>query len=168
VKGIWVSGSRPAMCVSALSALSSSSSLSRALSTTAERVKHRIPKKRASALLDTLKKETFEELKGVRAWPEFRAGDSIEVKRLPYVTATEPEVVKGVVIAKTSKGADTTVTIINVEYGTPIVRQLKIYNPTIVDVKVLEEAFIHGGKKRVRRSKLYYLLDRDPQEYTVR
>jgi large subunit ribosomal protein L19 len=129
--------------------------------------KHKTPRRRASSLLDTLKKETFDKLKNGRQWPDFRSGDAIEVKRLPYTTALEPDVLKGVVIARTNRGADSSVTMINVEFGTPIVRQVNIYNPLIADVKVLEKAFIHDGKKRVRRSKLYYLLDRDPQEYAV-
>ena len=143
----------------------------RAASSSAEaprRQKHRIPKKRASALLAALQQETFAEIKGNREWPSFRSGDAIEVKRLPHVGSTAPETLKGVVIAMNSKGADTSVTIANSEDGSPVVRQIKIYNPLISDVKVLEKAFIHGGKKRVRRSKLYYLLERDPQEYMVR
>lgn len=34
--------------------------------------------------------------------------------------------------------------------------------------KVLQRAFIHEGKKRVRRSRIYYLEKRDPEFYTVK
>jgi ribosomal protein L19 len=54
------------------------------------------------------------------------------------------------------------------EFGTPIGRHIKLYNPLIKNIKVLQRAFIHKGKKRVRRSKLYYLMKRDPEEYTVK
>ena len=54
------------------------------------------------------------------------------------------------------------------EYGTPILRRIVLYGPLIKDVKILQQAFIHKGLKRVRRSRLYYLHDRDPSEYTVK
>jgi len=150
---------RPVVCqlVRCCSAVASSSS-----------GKHKIPRKRASSLLATLQAEEFVKLKGSREWPEFRSGDSIEIKRLPYITAQEPEVIKGMVLAKNSKKSDTTVMLVNVEYGSTVVRQIKIYNPLIVDVKVLEKNALHKGQKKVKRAKLYYLLDRDPSEYTVK
>lgn len=43
-----------------------------------------------------------------------------------------------------------------------------MYSPLIKSVKVIQKAFIHKGKKRVRRSKLYYLMDRHPSTYTVK
>ena len=54
------------------------------------------------------------------------------------------------------------------QHGTPIVRRITIYNPLIQNVKILQKAFIHGGKKRVRRSKIFYMLKRDPSTYTVK
>lgn len=135
---------------------------------TAGHIKHKTPKKRASSLLNTLQNENFEEVRKNRQWPAFVAGDAIEVKRLSCTTSTEAEILKGVVIARHKRGLDTSVTIANVEYGTPIIRQIKIFSPLVTDVKILEKAFIHNGKKRVRRSKIYYLLDRDPVEYTVK
>ena len=44
----------------------------------------------------------------------------------------------------------------------------QLYSPLVTDVKVLQRAFVNDGKKRVRRAKLYYLLDRDPDHYTVK
>lgn len=43
-----------------------------------------------------------------------------------------------------------------------------MYSPLIKNVKVLQRAFIHKGKKRVRRSKLYYLKNLHPDLYTVK
>jgi ribosomal protein L19 len=43
-----------------------------------------------------------------------------------------------------------------------------MYSPLIKDIKILQRAFIHKGKKRVRRSKLYYLMERHPDSYTVK
>ena len=42
-----------------------------------------------------------------------------------------------------------------------------MYNPLVKNIKVLQQRFIRGGERRVRRSKLYYLYERDPQVYTV-
>ena len=40
--------------------------------------------------------------------------------------------------------------------------------PTTPQPQVLEKAYIHKGKKRVRRSKLYYLWEkRDPKVYSL-
>jgi len=36
-------------------------------------------------------------LKNNREWPEMKAGDSIRVERLPYMTLTETNIIKGVV-----------------------------------------------------------------------
>lgn len=58
--------------------------------------------------------------------------------------------------------------LLKVEYGTPIERRIILYNPLIQSIKVLQRAFLHKGKKRVRRSKLYYLKTRDPDQFTVK
>ena len=42
-----------------------------------------------------------------------------------------------------------------------------MYNPLIRNITILQKAFIHKGEKRVRRSKIYYLMKRDPEEYTI-
>ena len=54
------------------------------------------------------------------------------------------------------------------EFGTPVFRRLVLFSPLIKSIKVLQRAFIHKGKKRVRGSKLYYLMDRHPDLYTIK
>ena len=142
----------------------------RALSTTstqAPRQKHKIPQKRASSLLNMLRNEEYEKLKNGREWPRIQAGDSIEIHKLPYMTASQPDIIKGLVIAKVNRASDTSVLMINNEFGTPVVRRIILYSPLIQDVKILQKAFIHDGKKRVRRSKIYYFMSRDPKLYTI-
>ena len=75
---------------------------------------------------------------------------------------------RGVVIGKYNKKSDTSLTILNVEAGTPVLRNIPIYSPLVVSIKILQKAFIHNGKKRVRRSKIYYLENRDVEAYTVK
>jgi hypothetical protein len=54
------------------------------------------------------------------------AGDSIQVERLPFVSSNEPEVIKGVVIDKRNKASDSSIMLVNSEYGTPVVRRIKV------------------------------------------
>ena len=130
-------------------------------------IKHKIPQKRASSLLSTLQVEEFEALKKGRQFPEFRAGDSIQIDHLPYMSSNEPEKLRGVVIAKTNRKSDSSVTLLNAEYGVPFVRRIFLYSPLITNITVLQKKFVTKGKKRVKRAKLYYLMDRRPDVYTV-
>ena len=65
-------------------------------------------------MLHELKIEEFTRLKNGRNWGDIKSGDSIQVERLPYATAKDAEVVKGVVIAKTNRASDSTITLANV------------------------------------------------------
>ena len=57
---------------------------------------------------------------------------------------------------------------IQVENDTPMKRTILMYNPLITSIKVLQKAFIHEGKKRVRSAKIYYMLKKDPKTYTIK
>jgi len=129
--------------------------------------KHKIPHKRASSLLNTLTNEEFTKLKDGREWPQVRAGDSVQIDHLPNMSSNDPVKIRGVVIAKVNRSSDTALTILNVEGGTPIERRITMYSPLVTNITVLQKAFIHEGKKRVRRSKLYYLRDLKPELFTV-
>ena len=80
------------------------------------RIKHKTPEKRASTLLSILKQEEFSNMKNGRQWPDFRAGDSIEIEELPYATATTTDKIRGVVIGKYNRASDTAVEIVNVSH----------------------------------------------------
>jgi len=84
------------------------------------------------------------------------------------MSSNETTQVKGVVISVVNRASDSSITIINMEHGTPVERRIPIYSPLVKDIKILQRAFIHEGKKRVRRSKLYYLKDLDPEKFTVK
>ena len=50
----------------------------------------------------------------------------------------------------------------------PFVRRIFLYSPLITNITVLQKKFVTKGKKRVKRArKLYYLMDRRPDVYTV-
>jgi len=132
--------------------------------------KHKPPQKRATYLYSILKQEAFEKLKNGRQWPEIWSGDAIEIERKLYMSSEETEKIKGVVIAQSNRFSDTSITILNYEGGSPIIRRLVLYGPTITNIKVLQTGFIMKGKKagkKVKRAKLYYLIERDPEFYTV-
>lgn len=69
---------------------------------------------RASSLMNILRNEELQRLKNGREWPEIKPGDSISIDKKPYMTSTETETVKGVVIAKTNKQGDSALRILNV------------------------------------------------------
>ena len=129
--------------------------------------KHKTPWKRASSLLHELRIEETNNLKAGKDIPNFKAGDSIQIDHLPNMSSNDPDKIRGLVIARTNRAMDSAVTILNNESSTPIERRINIYSPLVTNITILEKAALHKGKKRVRRSKLYYLRDRRPDEYTV-
>ena len=69
---------------------------------------------RASKLLNILQKEELETLRAGRVYPELRSGDAISIEQLPYATAKEPEVYKGVIIGITRRKSDSMIITLNV------------------------------------------------------
>lgn len=74
---------------------------------------------RASKLMGILQQEELSRLKNGREWEQILPGDSIQIEKLPYMSApdSEMEIVKGVVIAKTNKLADSRITFLNVRHS---------------------------------------------------
>ena len=83
------------------------------------------------------------------------------------MSAEKPDILRGVVVAVMKKFSDTSIRLLNNEYDTPVVRNITLYNPLIKDVTVLQRAFIHQGKKRVKRTRIYYMESKDPKLFTV-
>jgi hypothetical protein len=143
---------------------------------------------RASFLMNILQKEEFENIRNGREWVDFCAGDTIAISQMQYSTAKAPSVFKGVVISKVNRGADSSVTMLNVslaiswflwnsiivltmmqyEYGTTVVRTCRGVNPVGEDHKVLQQTLINAGQKPGRRSNNKYLMDKDPNQYTIK
>lgn len=127
--------------------------------TTLKKPRHKIPRKRASSMMSELRRE---QTSNPLPYPAFRSGDALEVKMLPYKSAPKPVTLRGVVLGKFNRGIDTSFILRDVVMGEVIERRISLHSPLIQDLQVLQQAFIHRGKKRVRRSKLYYLRDLDP------
>ena len=69
---------------------------------------------RASSLLNQLRNEEYSALRAGREWDNILAGDTVEIERMPYLTAPKPEIVKGLVLRKVNKASDTFISILNV------------------------------------------------------
>ena len=138
-------------------------------------------------MLHQLKQEEFERLKRGRKFPLINAGDSIAIQKLPFISAPEPDTIKGLVIGVTNRSSDTALKLMNVfldvlfaansykcvclfqvEHGTPVYRRIIMYSPMNKDIKVLQRNALHKGKKRVKRAKLYYVVNKHPELYMIK
>ena len=124
----------------------------RTLATTADT---RPPARKASALLGQLQKEALDKVK--RPWPDFKAGDAIEMEILVDMDAPKPQKVKGLVLGRRNRGADSSVQLFCRVMGTPMRRHVPLYSPLVKSITVLQKAWLTKGKKRVKRRNLDYL-----------
>lgn len=132
--------------------------------------KFKSPRKRASKLFEELNSEACAKAKEAnpKLWKEsIRVGDSMELKivsqgGLKDSDKQEVEKIRGVVLGIVKRGLGSSMILRDVVYGLPIERRIPLYSPMIKDATVLERNFIFKGKKKVKRSKLYYFRDRNP------
>lgn len=93
--------------------------------------------------------------------PEFIAGDTVAVSvRIKEAGSKKGkdagkererlQVFEGVVIAKRSRGANSSFTVRKISYGEGVERAFPLHSPNIADIKVVRRG-------DVRRAKLYYL-----------
>ena len=86
--------------------------------------------------------------------PDFRAGDTVEVKvKVKEGDRERLQAFEGVVIAKRSRGLHSAFTVRKVSHGEGVERVFQTYSPQVAEILV---------KRRgdVARAKLYYLRDR--------
>jgi large subunit ribosomal protein L19 len=132
--------------------------------------KFKSPRKRASKLFEELNKEACEKAKESNPviWQNtIRVGDSVELKMvsqggLKETEKQEVEKIRGVVLGIVKRGLGSSMILRDVVYGLPIERRVPLYSPMIKDCTILEKNFIFKGKKKIKRSKLYYFRDRNP------
>jgi len=130
------------------------------------------PRKRANKMFATINKEAI--LKSQDKNPKvhdtnFRVGDAIELTRVTEggVKSKDVDKIRGIVIGRKNRGLGSSVYLRDVLYGEAINRKIPLHSPLVKSLKVLQNNFLHKGKKKVRRAKLYYLRDRLPQETRV-
>ena len=140
----------------------------KSISTTTEKVKGFVgklknPKKRAKSILNSVEASliSLEKANPKRIWPKFDVGDAIEVIHRESRSAPKSLTTAGIVTAIRKPNTYNA----NFELMAAIGENRVTYNfpfyaPMISEVRFLQKAHIHRGKKRVRRAKLYYLKDR--------
>jgi large subunit ribosomal protein L19 len=136
--------------------------------------KFKSPQKRASKLLDELNKEAVEKSKKANPamWEAgFKVGDAIEVKMVTQggvhakdgdAKSQDTDKYRGVVLGIINRGLSSSVILRDVVYGVPIERKIPMHSPLVKDCTLLERNFIFKGKKKVKRSKLYYFRNLNP------
>ncbi|CAH0487329.1 unnamed protein product [Peronospora farinosa] len=132
-----------------------------------KRTKLKIPTKRAASLLQQLEVEAVMKASDGKDIDNFKPGDSVEVQYLLSRTGGRVQRVKGVVLARRNRGTGSSFVIRNHIGGYGYEQKIFLHSPLLQSVKVLQEAFIHKGKKRVRRAKLFYLREKAPSFTTV-
>ncbi|GLE04987.1 hypothetical protein PINS_up013971 [Pythium insidiosum] len=164
-----VRASRLAPSVSALfsTAASTETPVASAVQQEKKRTKLKEPSKRAGSLLLQLEQEAVAKLSAGKDIDEFKPGDAVEVTYLLSRTSGKTQRVKGVVLARRNRGTGSSFIIRNHIGGYGYEQKIFLHSPLLQSVKVLTEAFIHKGKKRVRRAKLFYLRDKPPSLTTV-
>jgi len=91
--------------------------------------------------------------RATRTFPDFKPGDTIIVS--VKVTEGDRERVQayeGVVIARSNRGYNSSVTVRKISHGEGVERVFQLYSPSISDISVKRRG-------NVRRAKLYYLRD---------
>ena len=102
-----------------------------------------------SKIIDAIEKEQME-----KDIPEFAPGDSVIVQvKVKEGERERLQAFEGVVIAKRSRGLNSSFTVRKVSHGEGVERVFQTYSPIVDSIKV---------KRRgdVRRAKLYYLRGR--------
>jgi large subunit ribosomal protein L19 len=132
------------------------------------REKFRSPQRRASKLLHELSTECVERSKAAKPAVfgiDFAVGDAIELQIVDQGgvdSTTDVKKVRGVVIGKFSRGLDTAVQIRDVVMGTIVERRLPLHSPLVRNIRLIERNFVYKGRRKVKRAKLYFLRDRNP------
>jgi large subunit ribosomal protein L19 len=115
-------------------------------------------------LLQQLEAEQMTALRGKKALPDFRPGDTVKVN-VKVVDATFDEKTKqmktrerlqafeGVCIGRAGEGLNESFTVRKLSYGEGVERVFPVYSPLVDSVHVVR-------KGKVRRAKLYYLRGR--------
>src|SRR5947199_9426716 len=94
--------------------------------------------------------------------PEFRTGDTVEVKvKVKEGDRERLQAFEGVVIAKRNRGLNSAFTVRKISSGEGVERTFQTYSPLIAGIEV---------KRRgdVRRAKLYYLRERSGKSARIK
>ena len=113
-------------------------------------------------IIKTLEQEEIARLSKGKAFPEFRAGDTVSVVvNVIEGTHKRTQAYEGIVISKRNRGLNTSFVVRKISNGEGVERTFQLYSPTIASIEV---------KRRgdVRRSKIYYLRARSGKAARIR
>ena len=125
--------------------------------------------KRARGTIEALHRALVKENPRGTQWAlDLRAGDAVEVVYKDALSDTKPTTLSGVILGITKpRSFNAMMRVLCVVGTTQVEHIVPLHSPTIVDIRLLQKAFIHKGTKRVRRAKLYYLKDMPHNLYRV-
>src|SRR5215471_17586734 len=104
-------------------------------------------------LLKQLEQEQITKLSAGKEIPDFAPGDTVVVNvKVKEGDRTRVQAYEGVCIARAGGGLNESFTVRKISYGEGVERVFPVYSPNIESIKL-----VRRGK--VRRAKLYYLLD---------
>ena len=113
-------------------------------------------------IIKTLEQEEIARLSKGKAFPEFRAGDTVSVVvNVIEGTHKRTQAYERIVISKRNRGLNTSFVVRKISNGEGVERTFQLYSPTIASIEV---------KRRgdVRRSKIYYLRARSGKAARIR
>ena len=91
----------------------------------------------------------------------FRPGDALEVLYRETGADTRYQILSGVCIGtRRMSSINASFRMLCALGDQKIEFHFPVYSPLLVDIRLVQKAFIHKGLRRVRRAKLYYLRDR--------
>jgi large subunit ribosomal protein L19 len=104
----------------------------------------------------------IEEGSNINDHPSFSSGDTVKVSvQVKEGDKTRIQVYEGTVIAKHGNGVHSTFTVRSISHGVGVERIFPLNCPNVKEIKV-------SSKGKVRRSKLYYLRDRQGKAAKVK
>jgi len=105
-------------------------------------------------IIQQLEKEQIEKLSAARAVPDFKPGDTLNVKvKVIEGNRERVQAYEGVCIARKNDGLNSSFTVRKISYGEGVERVFPLYSPNLAEIEVIRRG-------DVRRAKLYYLRER--------
>ena len=125
------------------------------------------PRKKASKIYTMIMNEHIEKSKDYTpdVWrDDFRVGDAVELDIVEQggIDTTDKsniEKQRGVILGIRRKNMEFSVHIRDVIDGHAVEQLIPLHSPLVKKLTVLEKNFVHQGRKRVKRAKLYHMAD---------
>eukprot|EP00877_Chromochloris_zofingiensis_P004889 jgi/Chrzof1/14400/Cz09g01050.t1 len=123
--------------------------------------KRKVYAKRMRHMITLLEQESVSKAQADRSFPQFTAGDILEVRVAVPENERKEYVYRGVCIARYNKGIRTAFKLYNVfpEVG-GFVQHFPLYMPDLISINVV------GRLPKVKFAKLYHLLQKETDEHT--